>query len=97
MRMAELLTGSKSPVPLYQASRPSVPLIFSHPTVQLALFDPETRHVHRFVRGEFVLYAPHQRRIPTVGSSKEWYGGHREHLGFASIVSPQDGKHREEL
>ncbi|MCA9213128.1 MAG: DUF2309 domain-containing protein [Planctomycetales bacterium] len=56
--------------------------------VQLAVFDPVTRHVHRYVRGEFVLYAPHERDIPTVTSSLSWYGGHREHLGFASIVRP---------
>jgi hypothetical protein len=55
--------------------------------VQLALFDPNTKHVHRFVRDEFVLYAPHEREIPTVASSLDWYSGHREHLGFASIAS----------
>lgn len=54
--------------------------------VQLAVFDSATNHIHRFVRGEFVLYKPHGRDIPTVASSLEWYGGHREHLGFASIA-----------
>jgi len=54
--------------------------------VQLAVFDRETTHIHRFVRGEFVLYAPHEREIPTVASSFDWYGGHCEHLGFASIA-----------
>ena len=53
--------------------------------VQLAVFDPATTHMHRYVRGEFVVYAPHEREIPKVSSSLEWYGGHREHLGFASI------------
>ena len=60
--------------------------------VQLTVFNPETRHVHRFVRDEFVLYAPHQREIPAVASSLDWYGGHREHLGFASIASDTSGQ-----
>jgi uncharacterized protein len=55
--------------------------------VQLAVFDPATSHVHRLVRGVFVLYAPHEREISTVSMSLDWYGGHREHLGFASIDS----------
>ena len=55
--------------------------------VQLAVFDPETRRIHRFVHGEFVLYAPHEREIPKVASSQDWYGGHRDHLGFASIAA----------
>jgi len=54
--------------------------------VQLAIFDPATNHIHRYVRGEFVLYAPHDREIPTVESSLDWYRGRRDHLGFASIV-----------
>ncbi|HSG72889.1 MAG TPA: putative inorganic carbon transporter subunit DabA, partial [Planctomycetaceae bacterium] len=55
--------------------------------VQLAVFNPETSHVYRYVRGEFVLYAPESREIPLVDSSLTWYGGQRDHLGFASIVS----------
>ena len=58
--------------------------------VQLAVFDPETQRMHRFVRGEFLLYAPHEREIPTSPSSVAWYGGHRDHLGYASIGSTND-------
>lgn len=56
--------------------------------VQLAVFDAATSYVHRYVRGEFVLYAPEERRIPIVNSSLEWYGGNREHLSPASILTP---------
>lgn len=59
--------------------------------VQLAIFNAATNHIHRFVRDEFVLYAPHEREIPTVTSSPDWYGGHREHLGFASIEPASAG------
>jgi uncharacterized protein YbcC (UPF0753/DUF2309 family) len=55
--------------------------------VQLAVLDSATSCVHRYVRGEFVLYAPDERQIPIVASSMDWYGGRREHLRFASISS----------
>jgi uncharacterized protein YbcC (UPF0753/DUF2309 family) len=55
--------------------------------VQLAVLDAATSCVHRYVRGEFVLYAPDERQIPIVASSMDWYGGRREHLRFASISS----------
>jgi uncharacterized protein len=53
--------------------------------VQLAVFDSETSHVHRYVRGEFVLYAPEVRELDIVTSSTQWYRGHDKHLGFVSI------------
>ncbi len=62
--------------------------------VQLAVFDPESGRVHRWVKDDFLMYAPHEREIPAVNSSPDWYAGHREHLGFASILSantPQQG------
>ena len=54
--------------------------------VQLAVFDPETSRVERYIGGEFVPYSPSVSEIPTVMSSIDWYRGHRDHLGFASIV-----------
>lgn len=55
--------------------------------VQLAVFDPDTHDIQRFVDGEFVPYAPEANEIPTAESSMNWYHGQRDHLGFASIVS----------
>jgi uncharacterized protein len=54
--------------------------------VQLALFDPETALVLRYVRGEFVPYEPESHELPVVRSSIDWYGGSRDHLGFAAIA-----------
>ncbi|OYP30457.1 DUF2309 domain-containing protein [Rhodopirellula sp. MGV] len=54
--------------------------------VQMAIFDSDQGRIYRYVRGEFVLYAPHDREIPAVGSSYDWYHGNRDHLGFASII-----------
>jgi len=53
--------------------------------VQLALFDAQSKQVQRYVRGEFVDYQPESLELPVVHSSTDWYGGLREHLGFASI------------
>ncbi|WP_196784195.1 DUF2309 domain-containing protein [Crateriforma conspicua] len=55
--------------------------------VQLAIFDPDSGRIRRWFKDDFVLYAPHEREIPAVNSSPDWYAGKREHLGFASILS----------
>jgi uncharacterized protein YbcC (UPF0753/DUF2309 family) len=57
--------------------------------VQLAVFDAERSQIKRYVRGQFVDYQPESSKLPTVESSTEWYAGSRDHLGFASISSPQ--------
>lgn len=59
--------------------------------VQLAVFDPETHEVRRFVDGEFVVYVPETNQIATAESSIDWYGGRRDHLEFASIVGASTG------
>lgn len=57
--------------------------------VQLAIFDPEKIEIQRYVRGKFELYVPDSDELPQVESSKDWYGGLRDHLGFASITSTE--------
>ncbi|MCA9126302.1 MAG: DUF2309 domain-containing protein [Planctomycetales bacterium] len=66
----------------------SIRLLVKGDWVQLALFDTQSNHIYRYVNGEFVLYAPHDRRIPQVPSSLDWYAKQREHLGFASVIAP---------
>jgi uncharacterized protein len=63
--------------------------------VQIALFNPDTSQIHRYVRGEFVLYVPESRELPLANSSLEWYRGYRDHLGYASIV-PDSGPTRDQ-
>ncbi len=53
--------------------------------VQLAVLDAESSRIQRYVAGQFVDYQPESTELPTVESSIDWYRGHREHLGFASI------------
>jgi uncharacterized protein YbcC (UPF0753/DUF2309 family) len=55
--------------------------------VQLAAFDATTSQIHRHVRGRFVPYEPETHELPVVDSSIDWYGGRRDHLGYASIAS----------
>lgn len=54
--------------------------------VQLAVFDAESVQIHRYVRGEFILYEPESLELPVVHSSTDWYVGRRDHLGYASIA-----------
>lgn len=53
--------------------------------VQLAVIDPDTSKIQLFRDGTFHPYDPATDQLPTVKASGEWYAGHREHLGFASI------------
>jgi uncharacterized protein len=54
--------------------------------VQLATLDPESSNIRVFRNGVFETYIPESGQLPEVQSSGEWYGGKREHLGFASIA-----------
>ena len=62
--------------------------------VQLALLDPDTGQIRRYTKGEFVPYRPESTQLPVVASSADWYHGHREHLGFASILAHRNGEDR---
>jgi uncharacterized protein YbcC (UPF0753/DUF2309 family) len=55
--------------------------------VQLAVLDAAAQRIERYVRGEFVDYQPESSSLPTVESSIQWYGGQRDHLGFALVDS----------
>lgn len=55
--------------------------------VQLATLDPESLNIKVFRNGVFEAYIPESAQLPEVQSSGEWYGGKREHLGFASIAT----------
>ena len=53
--------------------------------VQIATLDPTTSQVHIFRGGKFVAYTPSSDELPEVDSSRAWYRGWRDHLGFARI------------
>lgn len=54
--------------------------------VQLATLDPLSSQVHFFRKGRFEPYVAESSSLPQVTSSIEWYGGQRDHLGYAQIV-----------
>lgn len=60
--------------------------------VQLAVLDAQSNLIKRYVDGEFVDYSPELPRLPLVNSSIDWYRGHRQHLGFASIAPATMGQ-----
>ncbi len=53
--------------------------------VQIAVIDAETSRIQVFRNGRFEAYEPSSDVLPIVKSSLEWYGGSRDHLGFATI------------
>ncbi len=66
-------------------SNPGISKLVHGNWVQLAVIDPDNSEIELFVDGEFVPYAIDSSKLPIVDSSVQWYGGHRGHLGFASI------------
>ncbi|MCR9210073.1 MAG: DUF2309 domain-containing protein [bacterium] len=57
--------------------------------VQLAILDPSTSTVQRYINGHFEPHVVADREIPTVQSSMHWYRGQRDHLGFATVQEPE--------
>ena len=53
--------------------------------IQLALLDPDSSRIHIFRNGEFQVYEPQSKELPTAATSTDWYRGWRDHLSFAVI------------
>ncbi|QEG01229.1 hypothetical protein Mal15_53050 [Stieleria maiorica] len=53
--------------------------------VQVALIDPATSTILRYVDGRYQRHVPESTELPVVASSIDWYRGRRDHLGYASI------------
>ncbi|MCC9654387.1 DUF2309 domain-containing protein [Rhodopirellula halodulae] len=60
--------------------------------VQVAVIDPETAVISRYVKGRFEPHLIAEHELPRAPSSSHWYRGRRGHLGFASIdeSAPQE-------
>ena len=74
-------------------SQPGIDRLVRKRWIQLAVFDADSCQLQLFAGGEFVNYVSdsvtpelQSRQTPVVSSSIEWYQGHRDHLGFASIL-----------
>jgi len=53
--------------------------------IRTATIDVETSEIHFYEQGAFRKYTPENLGLPVVASSADWYRGHRQNLGFASI------------
>lgn len=68
--------------------------------IRLAVLDPDSPAIQYFHGDRFEPYVPESDEIPTRSCSADWYGGWREHLGFAHIdpkakSAGPEGIHRE--
>ncbi len=68
------------------AANPGIALLVQGNWVQLAVLDAETSTIQKYVNGQFEPYLMESHQLPEVETSMEWYRGHRDHLGFASIA-----------
>ncbi|WP_231734192.1 DUF2309 domain-containing protein [Calycomorphotria hydatis] len=91
MRILFVVESTQEAMQRIIENNPAIARLVQGEWVQLAIYDGTTNQIYRFVRDKFVLYAPHETKIPTVTTSMEWYGGNRDHLGFASIVPRKGG------
>jgi uncharacterized protein YbcC (UPF0753/DUF2309 family) len=62
--------------------------------IHLAVLDPESAAIQVFRKGHFQPYRPEEDDLPQAGSSRDWYRGQRDHLGFARIVAKVDKESR---
>jgi uncharacterized protein YbcC (UPF0753/DUF2309 family) len=59
--------------------------------VQVAVLDPEGPGLHVLRSGGFERYEPEDLSLPEVARSPEWYGGKRDHLGYATVTAGISG------
>ena len=69
-------------------SSPGIAKLVKGSWIKLALIDPETLALSRYVDGKYEPYVPESQQLPEVESSIDWYRGQRGLLGFASIMEP---------
>ncbi len=64
---------------------PNVGRICRNGWAQLAVLDPNSNRIQRFVNGRFEDYTPIAQELQSTESSLEWYRGWRDHLPFGLI------------
>lgn len=67
------------------AANPGIARLVRGNWVQIAVIDPETSMILRYVDGRYEPHVMESTELPVTSSSLDWYQGKREHLGFASI------------
>ncbi|WP_442512023.1 DUF2309 domain-containing protein [Novipirellula sp. SH528] len=85
MRMLFLIETTPEKMELVMDSSPGIAKLVKGRWVELALLDPETLAISRYVDGKYEPYTPETQQLPAVESSIDWYRGQRGPVGFASI------------
>lgn len=85
MRMLVILETTPRLISDILGREPALERLVSREWVQVAVLDPNSAEVQVYRKGEFVRYVPESTEIPVVRSSREWYGGKRDHLRPATI------------
>ena len=89
MRILFVIETSAKVMQRIMQSQPAIDRLVRNGWVQLAVFDAAQNRLCLCRQGEFVPTAPAGGDLPVVKSSLEWYGGQRQHLGFATIEESQ--------
>ncbi|MEZ6089929.1 MAG: DUF2309 domain-containing protein [Pirellulaceae bacterium] len=90
MRITFVLETTPETINRIIDSNPPIARLVRGGWVHVALIDPETSSILRYVDGRFEPYIPESNDLPEVASSMDWYRGQREHLGFASIQNTSE-------
>jgi uncharacterized protein YbcC (UPF0753/DUF2309 family) len=74
------------------STRPALRRMVENHWIHLALLDPHSARLWEWEDGEFTLFKTEdgeKAELPKVKQSSDWYKNHREHLGFARVLSPE--------
>lgn len=68
--------------------QPVIQELVGNQWIQLATFNPRTGAMHVFQHGSFRSFEPDaDATLSQVQTSRDWYGGHREHLPLARVLA----------
>ncbi|GAA5508560.1 DUF2309 domain-containing protein [Novipirellula caenicola] len=88
MRMLFVIETTPEKMDRIIQSNPGIARLVKGNWIKLALIDPETMAITRYVDGQYEPYLPESSSLPEVESSIDWYRGKRGTLGFASVIDP---------
>ena len=86
MRLLVVMVAPPSSVVAFLASDASAARLVRNRWIRLIARDPASGRFFSYEGDEFVPFAPPEMELPEAASSRAWYGGERDHLGFAAIV-----------
>lgn len=88
LRLLFIIESTPEAMLKIMAENPTIGRILGNAWGQLAVLDPDSPKIQVFRNGRFELYQPTSSELPHAASSFDWYGGRRDHLGFAEIDLP---------